>query len=678
MAEYKFTNRLIHETSPYLLQHAHNPVDWYPWGEEALEKAATENKLIFLSIGYSSCHWCHVMEHESFEDESVAAYLNEYFVPIKVDREERPDLDSIYMEAVQLMTGQGGWPLNVWLTPKKIPIYGGTYFPPVDRYQRPGFLTVLNRLLDLYQSDPGSISQRVAQIQQALQADLMQHVETSEISEKQFHDAAEVFRKHFDPIYGGFGPAPKFPSAMGISFLFHYHFLFQDEQTGIMAVDSLSHMLEGGIYDHIGGGFHRYSTDKEWLVPHFEKMLYDNGLLLDALCDAFQVTGDETIKNTVYETIQFLEREMMSPEGGFYSAIDADSEDIEGQFYVWQYNDMKDILTPDEFNVFSEIYGVTQTGNWEGKNIPNRIHSSRKQLTITEKQKRLIKTAKNKLLTARENRIRPETDTKVITSWNALILKALCKAYLVFGEEQWKQLVLKNVHFLLKTMFDDTTLLRTYNKQKAKQPGFLDDYALLTEALTYVFEISGDEYYLEQSIMLSGLLIQLFHDPGNNAFYFISDQHETTLSRPRDTFDNATPGGNSAAITALQRTGYLSGNSHFIEIARKALEKLVETASQNALSFGYFLKALAFEWKKGPEVIIAGKDIKPYIKEWSLNFSPNSFIIVGEDFSRSQQPVITGKKSLNGKTTAYVCQNFTCKQPVTDLQEFRKLLNEQE
>ncbi len=677
MAEYKFTNRLISETSPYLLQHAHNPVDWYPWGEDALEKAANDNKLIFLSIGYSSCHWCHVMAHESFEDESVAAYLNEHFVPIKVDREERPDLDNIYMEAVQLMTGQGGWPLNVWLTPNKIPIYGGTYFPPEDRYQRPGFLTVLNRLFDLYNTDPQSISQRVAQIQKALQTDLMQHVESSVISEKQLHDAAEAFRKHFDPISGGFGPAPKFPSAMGISFLFHYHYLFQDEQAKIMAADSLSHMIEGGIYDHIGGGFHRYSTDNEWLVPHFEKMLYDNGLLITALCDAFQVTGNEVFKSTVYETIDFLEREMMSPDGGFYSAIDADSENIEGQFYVWLYKELNDILTIEEFNVFSELYDITQSGNWEGKNIPNRIHSSRKHLAITEEQQKLIKAAKEKLLTVREQRARPGTDTKVITSWNALILKALCKACLVFGEEHWKQLALKNARFLLDTMFDGSTLLRTYNKRKAKQHGFLDDYALLAESLTYVFEISGDEYFLEQSIQLCDLLIELFHDPGNDAFYFVSDRHETTLSRPRDTFDNATPGGNSAAITALQRTGHLSGKVHFVHTARRALEKLAETASQNALSFGYFLKALAFEWKKGPEIIITGKNRKPFQGEWSMKFLPGSFFIGGDDFSRSQQPVLSGKKILNGKTTAYVCQNYTCKQPVTDLQDFRKLLNEQ-
>ncbi|MEX1121452.1 MAG: thioredoxin domain-containing protein, partial [Balneolales bacterium] len=531
-------NKLISETSPYLLQHAYNPVEWYPWGDEALNRARDENKLIFLSIGYSSCHWCHVMEHESFEDANTAKLMNENFINIKVDREERPDLDSVYMEAVQMMTGQGGWPLNVWLTPDQIPVFGGTYFPPHSMHGRPDFRTILERLADMYEKDPASVKQQAGKMAEALQQDLYSRISPGTVNRQLLEDAFTSYKNSYEPRHGGFSDAPKFPAAMGIEFLLRYHHFSGDKEAKQMALHSLDQMIMGGIYDQIGGGFHRYSTDAEWLAPHFEKMLYDNALLLSALCDAWQITNKQLYKDTIYETFGWLTREMTSAEGGFYSALDADTEGAEGKFYVWREEEITALLNGQDFDFFKTVYSVSPKGNWEDKTILNRSKSLEEHagdFTInSDSLKRSLDRSKQILLEERDKRTRPGLDDKIITSWNAMMIKSLCKCYKVFGDEAFKKTAVQNAEMLIGKLLQGDVLNRTYKDGIAKQHGFLDDYALFSEALSYVFEITGDESYLNKARSLTTRLQESFYDTKHEAFYYTSENHEKLIVSSRD------------------------------------------------------------------------------------------------------------------------------------------------
>jgi len=675
-------NRLIHESSPYLLQHAYNPVDWYPWGEEALDKSRKENKLIFLSVGYSSCHWCHVMAHESFENPKIAQYLNEHFVSIKVDREERPDLDSIYMDAVQLMTGQGGWPLNVWLTPQLVPLYGGTYFPLTSAWQRPDFLTVLQRLVHIYENEPKQLSNHVSQMQDALQADIYKNLGSSSLDKEELVKSFTAIQNIYDATYGGFSQAPKFPHAMVIEFLFQYSALTGNELASKMGIHSLQSMIYGGIYDQIGGGFHRYSTDKYWMVPHFEKMLYDNALLLSALTSAWQISKAPIFRETIEETVGFLQREMSHPDGGFFSALDADSEGREGRFYVWTADELKEILSDDELKTLKQWYPFDEKGNWEGFIVLNR--GKMPQTSLSERLKPRAKDKewerlKNKLLEAREKRERPGTDDKVLTSWNSLLIKALVKAGRTFNRRDWLTAAQKTTDFILSSMYRDGVIYRMYRDGKVQQSGFLDDYGSFIEALTFVFEATANERYLNKSIELADNMLELFHDSNQSAFYYTHPGQDTPLTSIRDIFDNVTPSGSSSAISALLRISDLTGDPKYRDIAESALKKLHRTAIQNAPSFGYLLQNYVHEYTDRHEIIVAGpaKERTKWREKWTQIYTPHDIFVGGEEFSDSSLPILKGKKAIDGQITAYICEHFACKSPVTDIEEYMREIEEQ-
>ena len=681
-------NRLIHESSPYLQQHAYNPVDWYPWGDEALEKARTENKMIFLSIGYSSCHWCHVMAHESFEDANIAKYLNDHFVPVKVDREERPDLDAIYMDAVQLISGQGGWPLNVWLTPQLVPVYGGTYFPPRSRPndwgsgQRPDFMTILERLVHIFNNEPEQLSNHVSQMQDALQADILDQLTASPLDPKGLDKSVGIIQNGYDVTYGGFSPAPKFPHPMTIEFLFRYFSLTGNEPAVTMALQSLQAMICGGIYDQIGGGFHRYSTDKYWLVPHFEKMLYDNALLLSALTSAWQITKAPIFKETVEETIDFLFREMDDENGGFYSALDADSEGEEGRFYVWTAGELQKILGDEDVAKLQQWYPFDKDGNWDGfiilnrGKIPQASFPQKSDFTPKDDDWRRLRT---KLLEAREKRVRPGTDDKVLTVLNSLLIKSLVVAGRAFNRKDWLDRAKKAADFILSTMYKDGTLYRVFRDSRVQQTGFLDDYGCFIEALTFIFEATAQEGYLTKALELTGEMLRLFHDPENSSFFYNHDGQDTPLKSVRDIFDNVTPSGNSSAIAALLRVTDLTGEFKYHEIAVAALGKLNKTATEHAPSFGYLLQGLVHEYVEKREIIIAGSDNERdrWRTIWSQIYTPYEIFIEGDGFSKSDLPLLSGKNPVDGKTTAYICRHFSCNAPITDLDKYIREIREQ-
>lgn len=666
-------NRLQNATSPYLLQHADNPVDWYPWGEEALAKAKKEDKMIFLSIGYSSCHWCHVMEHESFEDEEIARILNSNFVPIKVDREERPDIDALYMEAVQMISGHGGWPLNVWLTPGRVPVFGGTYFPPEQMHGRPSFRQILLRMIEIYSTERDMIEQRADQIRQAVSRDLLKQVERSSLSDGQLHEAARLYHDNYDPTDGGFSAAPKFPMAMGISFMLKYGYIYKKSKYHKMAAHSLESMIRGGIYDHLGGGFHRYSVDARWHVPHFEKMLYDNALLLGSLADAWCVKPLSLYRHTADETLAFLQREMMHPDGGFYSALDADTEGEEGYFYIWTEEEIREELAgfPEkEIRLFCDVYNVSKHGNWEGSNILHitgtiEQFAGHGDFTTAEAQAVLYR-AREVLLKARESRTRPGLDDKIITSWNAVLLKSLCRAARSFDDKTFRNAALQLAEFLSENAFQDGKLMRIFKDGNISQAGFLDDVALLAEAYTHVFEITADPRWLEKATELCGMLIDDFYDKDVHGFFFTSGSHEQLLSRNRDLFDNATPSGNSAAIAALFRCGLLSGEQRFSEVALEAADAIMQTASKHATSFGYLLDTALQLHEHKAEIVISGPTPGVFKNVFTGADLFNRILISSPDASKIIFPPYKGKIPVKGTTACYVCEGFSCQAPVTD------------
>ncbi len=665
-------NHLIHETSPYLLQHAHNPVDWYPWGEEAFEKARRENKPVLLSIGYSACHWCHVMAHESFEDEQIAELMNEYFVNIKVDREERPDLDQIYMNAVQMMTHHGGWPMTVFLTPEAVPFYGGTYYPPQDRYNMPGFPRVLISVAEAYRDRQDDIRETGASLVNELQRLSAPSGSDNPIEVELLDRAYTSIVRSYDPVHGGFGGAPKFPPAMTLEFLLRTYVRTGNREVLEIVGNTCQKMANGGIYDQLGGGFHRYSTDARWLVPHFEKMLYDNALLSRLYLHYFQLSQNQSARNTVEGILDYVLREMTDPAGGFYSTQDADSEGHEGKFFVWDIKEIQTALGETAAARFCDYYNVTESGNFEGKNIPNVTRSLEDvavahNITVSELAASLNE-SKRILFELRESRIKPDRDEKILTAWNGLMLASFAEAGVILNRPDYTDAARRNAEFVLANLRRHGVPLRTWKGGIAKFNGYLEDYAFLIEGLVTLFETTGEYRWLEEARALTDRMIEEFWDNDNKGFFFTGKSHENLIVRSKDYFDNATPSGNSVAAMVLLRLAILTGDENYREIATATLREVSDSIRRYPSAFGYALSAADFLLSTPKEVAIVGNnaaDIRPLLEETWRTYLPNKVVAPGFDGAQPI-PLLENRPLLNGQPTAYVCEHYTCKQPVNE------------
>ena len=678
------TNRLIHETSPYLLQHAHNPVDWYPWSEEAFEKAKKENKPVLLSIGYSACHWCHVMERESFENEKIAALMNELFVNIKVDREERPDLDEIYMNAVQMLTGRGGWPMTMFLTPEGKPFYGGTYFPPEDRQGMPGFPRILQGVAQAYRERPADVEKSVAQILETLH-----HMAESQPSENDFApgiiaESCEKIARAYDSENGGLGQAPKFPNPGVYELFLRYYSESGDERYLTMVAQTLSKMAQGGIYDHVGGGFHRYSVDAKWLVPHFEKMLYDNVQLLRIYSQAYLITREPLYKTVVEESAGYLLREMHQPEGGFYSTQDADSEGEEGRFFVWTLAEIDALLGAEDGEVFARMYDVTEEGNFEEKNILHPILTVDQASKFFRKEKSeieaLIARTKEKLFTAREKRIKPFRDEKIIAAWNGLLLSGLAEAIKITGASSCLEASRRTVEFIFGRMFRDGYLLHVYKDGQAKLRGYLDDYAFVALGLLDLYEVLLDRSLIDRAMELADIMLREFWDERGGGLFYTGKSHEPLISRAKPVFDASIPSGNAIAAQLLLRLYHLVGAEDYHTRAETILRSYYDAMVSQPFGFAHMLCALDQYLHPAKEIVIVGErsDARTtdLIKEIHSLYLPNKAVQIfapGESLEKVS-PLMVGKQQIDGRPTAYVCQNFTCSAPVTSWAELKRLL----
>ncbi len=673
-------NKLAQETSPYLLQHANNPVQWYPWGEEALEKAKKENKPIFLSVGYSACHWCHVMAHESFEDEDIAGVMNEHFMNIKVDREERPDIDDIYQKVCQLVTGTGGWPLSVFLTPDQRPFYVGTYFPRLDSYGRPGFGSVLRQLAQAWKEKPDDVKAAAENFVNTLHK--TESIKTESKLEKPILDEAAMnLLTLCDNANGGFGQAPKFPNASNLSFMLRYSKMSGISKFQEFVFKTLTKMASGGIYDQIGGGFHRYSTDARWLVPHFEKMLYDNALIPPIYVEAYQLTRDPKYLEVVDKTLRYVLREMTSPDGGFYSAQDADSEGEEGKFYVWKKNEIEQILGSDS-EVFCLYYDVVYGGNFEGHTILyNTLHASTVafQCGKTEDEvKEIIERSKKKLYEVRSKRIPPGRDDKVLTSWNAIMISAFVKGYKVSGTEEFLQAAENCIRFIETKLTKDGELLHTFKDGQAKLRAYLDDYAYLTNALLDYFEVKPSKKTLDKITSYANYLMVHFWDESEKNFFFTADNHEKLIIRTKNIYDLSLPSGNSVAANALLRLYHLTQNEKYLNASVKVMESLAIMAAENPFGFGQLLNAIYLYLQKPTEITIINsknQEIKDYL---SKKYIPESIIVAIQDKQSlddlKQLPFFAGKEFDADNTLVYVCKNFACSLPLKTIPEIEKLV----
>ncbi|MEZ4769252.1 MAG: thioredoxin domain-containing protein [Caldilineales bacterium] len=702
------TNHLIHETSPYLRQHAHNPVDWYPWGEEAMSRARDEDKPIFLSIGYSACHWCHVMEHESFEDEETAALMNELFVNIKVDREERPDLDGIYMQAVQSMTGQGGWPMSVWLTPDGSPFYGGTYFPPYERYGMPSFRRVLTSVADAYRNRRNDIEQSAGRLRTALQRTAGATGSAEGTLDGLIPDQAfRRMARDYDSINGGFGSAPKFPQPMTLSFLLRYHRRTGNRQALEMVTYTLRKMARGGMYDQLGGGFHRYSVDERWLVPHFEKMLYDNAQLARLLVEAWQVTGDSEFRRVAEETLDYVAREMTDPSGGFYSTQDADSEGEEGKFFLWTPAELRAILGEQDAALFAAYYDATDRGNFEGKNILHVDHdletaASRAGVAPDTLQTALAR-SRPKLFTEREKRVKPARDDKVLAEWNGMMLRTFAYAAGVFGRDDYRRIAVANAEFLLREMTatpDDSVEGRseqgwrlyrswapasvTNGDPQAKLNGYLEDYANVADGLVELYQLTFDLRWLQAARALADAMIEHFWDERNGGFYQTSNDHEALIARPKDFTDNAVPSGNSVATEMLLKLTALTGAERYAGYAESILLLLRESMMRFPLGFGHLLGALERYVSPPREIAIIGgpMDARTHtlLGEVRRRFLPNAVVALAASPAEASiaagvVPLLADRSQIDDQPTAYVCENFACQLPVADAQRLAEQLD---
>ncbi len=680
MSQRSHVNRLINETSPYLLQHAHNPVDWYPWGKEALERAALEDRPILLSIGYSACHWCHVMERESFEDEAVARIMNGNFINIKVDREERPDLDAIYMEAVQMISGHGGWPMTVFLTPDGIPFYGGTYFPPEDRHGMPGFPRVLLSVAQAYRERREQIREDAKRVLRELQGQSDPPAGNSGLSLHALNTAAENIMEGYDHRNGGFGAAPKFPLSMSLTFLLR-SFVRTHKRRYLEAVEhTLEKMACGGIYDQLGGGFHRYSVDSGWKVPHFEKMLYDNALLSRIYLDAHRLTGKPLYRRIVEETLDYVIREMTSQEGGFYSSQDADSEDHEGKFFLWSVEEVRAALGDADGDLFCRYFDVTPDGNFEGRNILN-VPSAAEIVARLERisGKRLgevILRGRSELFRVRERRVRPGRDEKILAAWNGLMMRSFAEAASALDRSDYLTVAERNARFLLSKMREQGRLLRSCKDGKAKYNAYLEDYAFVVDGLVSLYQATFAKRWLEAAESLARIAVDLFRDIQRGGFHFTSSDHEKLIHRPKDYYDNAIPSGNSATAFALLRLGRLRREEEWSEHARSVLEAMGAKMARNPRAFAHLLCALDLYVGPSLEIGIVGhpseESTRCLLREVCRRYLPNSVVACGLD---GETALLKGRSQLRGLPTAYVCRQSVCRPPVTDPAELGSILD---
>jgi uncharacterized protein len=679
-------NRLANETSPYLLQHKDNPVDWYPWGEEALRRARAEDLPILLSVGYSACHWCHVMERESFEDAETARMMNEHFVNIKVDREERPDIDSIYMAAVQALTRHGGWPMTVFLTPDGTPFYGGTYFPPVPSRGMPSFQQLLLSIADAYENRREAVLESADSVRDFLRASTTAAMPEAEAAGTGLLDgAAGALLSQLDRRFGGFGAAPKFPQAMNLEVLLRHHHRTGD-RTALDGVElTLRKMADGGIYDQLGGGFARYSVDAYWLVPHFEKMLYDNALLSRLYLETYQATGDIFYRRIAEETLDYVLRDMTSEEGGFYSAEDADSEGVEGKFYVWTPEELGSVLDPDEADLAARYWDVTERGNFEGKNIPHvprppEVVAEEFGLSAEELGRR-IEPIRGRLFAAREKRVRPGRDEKILAAWNGLMLRSFALAARVTGREDYREAAVRNATFLVEKMKRDGRIHRSYKDGRARFNGYLEDYAMVADGLVAVYEATFETRWLVEADALMGAVSELFWDEERRAFYDTPADHEELVTRPRDVYDNAAPSGTSVATEVLLRLSLFLDRADYRQRAEDILEDLAGGMEKIPGAFGRLLCALDFSTSEPREVAIVGApeaaDTRALLDEVYSTYLPNK-VVAGRDPDDDEAegliPLLDQRIAREGKATAYVCVQYACQTPTTDPQELARQL----
>jgi uncharacterized protein YyaL (SSP411 family) len=680
-------NRLAHESSPYLLQHQNNPVDWYPWGPEAIERSRREDKPIFLSIGYSACHWCHVMEHESFENDAIARVLNENFIAIKVDREERPDLDQIYMNAVQMLTGHGGWPMSVFLTPDLKPFYGGTYWPPSGSRGMPGFDQILTAVIDAWKNRREQALTAADQLTAELQSiSVAGNGESTadKLNIELINAATSQLRRAFDNTYGGFGQAPKFPHPMDLQLLVRIaHRTGQSGPLDMVRL-TLDRMAAGGIYDHLGGGFARYSVDAQWLVPHFEKMLYDNALLANAYLDAYLVTHNENYARVVRETLNYIIRDMTDPAGGFYSTEDADSEGHEGLFYTWTPDEIDAVLGDERGATFGRVYDVSDVGNFEGRNILNlpKTHEQCAKILGREPHDLEAELAKDreKLFLAREKRIRPGRDDKIIVAWNGLMIDAMARAGAALNEPEYLITASEAASFILSRLrLEDGRLLHTARAGAAKLDAYLDDYASFANSLISLYEASFNERWIDAAAGLMDIVLEKFADPAGGGFFYTASDHEQLIARTKELTDSSTPSGNALAATALLRLGKLLGRTDYLDAATNTLAAAVPLLERAPMAAGQMLLALDRHLGPSHELVIVGDlsrdDTKNAITEVQIRYLPRAVIAARDSTSpdvtatRSQRldGLFAGKSAPTGEPVLYICQNFACQEPATGL-----------
>ena len=681
----RMDNRLINETSPYLLQHAQNPVDWYPWGNDAFNRAKNEDKPILLSVGYSACHWCHVMESESFENLAIAEIMNEKFVCIKVDREERPDVDAIYMSAVQAMTGQGGWPMTVFLTPDGEPFFGGTYFPPQDRGGLPAFPRVLEVMADTYRDKRSEVLETSQKLISHIRGISPKDNDLEILESKIIDTAFSKLQDNFDNKYGGFGLQPKFPQPMIYEFLLKYYIKTGLPEALEMVEVTLNNMAAGGIYDHLRGGFHRYSTDTYWLVPHFEKMLYDNALLIRLYLHAYQVTGNNTYRVVVEETLDYVIAEMTDKSGGFFSSQDADTEGEEGKYFVWRPEEIEDLLGKEQGSLFNKYFNVDIDGNFEGMSILNVTMSKSDFMSSEGLEKsefeNLISQSKSLLLESRATRTSPGIDDKILTSWNSLMIGAFAEAGSILGRSDYVSIAERGADYILKTLVTEDRLLRTSRNGQAKLQGYLEDYSFLVNSLILLHEATLSQKWLNAAIKFTENMINLFWDKKNKQFYDTGIDHESLIIRPINFQDNAIPSGAAIAADVLLKMAVITGRKEFEQYGKDALKSSVPMLNQYPLGAGHWLCVLDFYLDKTKEIVVLGKskscDTKELVAEVFRHYIPNR-VFVGndvEDETVSNLPILQRKNLVNGKATAFVCEDYVCSLPSSTPESFAKQLS---
>jgi len=677
-------NRLVNESSPYLLQHCENPVDWFPWGEEALKKSRDEDKPILLSVGYAACHWCHVMEKECFENPKIAAIMNELFINIKVDREERPDIDSIYMRALQAVTGQGGWPMTMFLTPNLHPFYAGTYFPPYDTQHMPGFQRILLSVSNAFTTDRDKVNSNAIQITQHLQRDINMNIENCDDTDI-LNKASETIAHYFDSENGGFGSAPKFPKPLSLEFLLRKTIRTNDLQAQKMVTLTLNKMANGGIHDHLEGGFARYSTDSIWLIPHFEKMLYDNALLAKVFLHGYQITSNTYFLEVGEKIISYIINDLTDKNGGFYTSRDADSEGKEGTYYLWTYEEVMELLGPKTGFLLTQYFGITKQGNFEGFNI---LHIEKSISQIANEQnvneeivRNTVQKAIESMIFARNQRIKPKLDDKVLTAWNGMMLATLAEAGNILNNQDYIEKAEKNAHFLWNNLMVNGRLLRVWHQGKSKLLGYLEDYSNFSEGLIALYEATFNPIWIEKAIYLCDQILFLFYDPSKKTLYDTGNDHEQLIIRPAELFDGAMPCGASVATMVLLKLSRLTGSKKYENAANNILEKLNPIINSQPEPFTNWLCAIDFASSPPKEIAIIGDRSHPltqaFLEQLRIKFIPNK-VIAGSNNALEIQvlPLLEDKIMINELPTAYICQNFACNKPTNSAEEFGSQLME--